>query len=107
MTTEITDHESDVKVQEEIEEEGMPESAAMVFNAIDLVAKELSQKVDIDVMADAFMSVGFDMTMHIADHAMPDKTFEERSDAVRKHIDGILTSLTDNLWKSKDRSESE
>jgi hypothetical protein len=86
-------------------EEEMPESALLVFNAIDLVAKELSSKVDVDIMADAFMSVGLDMTMHIADHALPDKTYKEKTDAVRKHVEGILTSLIENVWKPKSLSE--
>jgi hypothetical protein len=88
-------------------EDDMSGDALLVFNAIDLVAKELSPKVDIDVMADAFISVGFDMTMHIADHAMPGKTFDEKSDAVRKHLDGIVNTLTENIWKPKHQSESE
>ena len=93
--------------KEQTEEEEFPAEAQLAFEAIDMLCRELQGKVDIDTMADALISVGFDMTRHIADHAMPGATHAEKTSAVREHLESIITGLVENVWKDLPSNENE
>ena len=106
MTTD-TDTTIDTIEKEELEEDRLPAQVELAFRAIDMLCEELREKVDIDTMADAFMSVGFDMTRHIAEHALPGKSTDERIEAVRKHLHAIIEGLVETVWKQSSDQESE
>tara|TARA_B100000902_G_C27306373_1_gene915709 strand:+ start:575 stop:883 length:309 start_codon:yes stop_codon:yes gene_type:complete len=99
--------DTDTIEKEETEEGEFPAEAQLAFEAIDMLCRELQGKVDIDTMADALISVGFDMTRHIADHAMPGATHAEKTDAVREHLESIIKGLTENVWKELPQEKSE
>lgn len=77
----------------------LPEEAEIIFTALDKLIKECSEKSDLDTIADSLISVGFDMTMHIAEHALPGGSFDEKAEAVREHLDQIIEGLITRVWK--------
>lgn len=104
MTDIMEQHESDTKVEEE---EGLSADAALAFEAIELVVRELDGKVSVDTMADALLTVGFDMVRHIAEHTMPAASNDEQVDAVREHLHSLIDGLSETVWKQPSNQKSE
>ena len=97
MPAEITDHESDTKVQEETEEEA---NVHLMFKAFDVLITELNPKLEGHQIIDGFMTVGLDMLRHMFEHAMPEASEEELGEKFREHVLGMITHLEDGPWKS-------
>lgn len=100
MATEITDHESDVKVQEEMDSE--KENVHLMFQAFDVLIKELSPKLEMHQVIDGFMTVGLDMLRHMFEHAMPEASEEELGKQFREHVLGMIEHLEDGPWASEE-----
>ena len=74
------------------------ENAEIFLQALDLVIKETSDKVNVMEASDCLLAVGFDMLYHIISHAMPGDSTEKQIEAVNIHIDEIKTHLEKNVW---------
>ena len=100
-----TDTDTDTIEEEETDDFDISDQAKLAFEALDMLCRELQGKVDIDTMSDALISIGFDMTRHIAEHAMPGATNAEKSDAVRQHLESIIGGLIENVWSDLPESQ--
>jgi Mg2+ and Co2+ transporter CorA len=96
MAVEITDHESDAKVEKEMD------NAHLMFKSFDILIKELSPKVEGHQLIDGFLTVGLDMLRHMFEHAMPDASEEELGEKFREHVLNMIAHLEDGPWTSEE-----
>ncbi len=74
----------------------------LMFQAFDVLIKELSPKLEMHQVVDGFLTVGLDMLRHMIEHAMPGASEEELGKQFREYVLGMIEHLEVGPWASEE-----
>ena len=78
----------------------LTEEADLFHNGLDILFKEMKDKVSAPIIMDTLLSAGLDMMHHEARHACADDA-TEAAKMVRDHMNKIIDTLTEEIWTNE------
>ena len=78
----------------------LSEEAELFHNGLDILFKEMRDRVSSPIIMDTLLSAGLDMMHHEARHACADDPVSAAK-MVRDHMNKIIDTLTEEIWANE------
>ena len=82
----------------DITDEEEMKNAELFMEGIQIILSQFADRMGMEEIAHCFLSVGYDMIHHIAEHSMPGKDPEEYADAVQSYSEKLIETLREEVW---------
>lgn len=82
------------------EEKEAKANGDLFLDGLQIIMNEFDDKMTMEEMAHCFLSMGFDMVHHLAQHTLPGESFEKVNGLTRNHIIEVLDRVEEAVWVS-------